>query len=137
MIREFTGGYRWLSNFVGGVEQKYQAAKCVNEAVTKEVLAMSPGAAKRFSRFIEIRPDWESIKLGVMEDLVREKFRREPYRTLLLYTGDEEIVEGNRWGDKFWGVCDGVGENHLGQIIMKVRDELRGDSGCTAPTQKP
>ena len=43
---------------------------------------------------------------------------------LLLATGDAKIVEGNTWGDVFWGVCNGVGENHLGEILMKVRQDL-------------
>lgn len=42
-------------------------------------------------------------------------------------TGDVELVEGNWWGDRFWGVCDGVGENRLGRCLMEVRKELRGE----------
>jgi predicted NAD-dependent protein-ADP-ribosyltransferase YbiA (DUF1768 family) len=45
-------------------------------------------------------------------------------REMLLLTGDCELVEGNTWGDKFWGVCDGEGENHLGKLLMKIRAEL-------------
>jgi len=57
-----------------------------------------------------------------MEDIVRSKFVNNP----LLYvkldeTNPHELVEGNWWGDKYWGVCKGVGENKLGKILMKVR----------------
>jgi hypothetical protein len=45
---------------------------------------------------------------------------------MLLLTGDEELIEGNFWGDVFWGVCNGVGKNHLGKILMEVRSELGG-----------
>jgi predicted NAD-dependent protein-ADP-ribosyltransferase YbiA (DUF1768 family) len=45
-------------------------------------------------------------------------------RELLIATGDEEIREGNTWGDTYWGICHGIGFNHLGEIIMKIRTEL-------------
>jgi predicted NAD-dependent protein-ADP-ribosyltransferase YbiA (DUF1768 family) len=35
-----------------------------------------------------------------------------------------ELIEGNWWGDTYWGVCNGVGENHLGKLLMKIRDYL-------------
>lgn len=44
----------------------------------------------------------------------------------LLATGDAQLVEGNTWGDTFWGVCDGVGENHLGRLHMWIRSMLGG-----------
>ena len=43
----------------------------------------------------------------------------------LLNTGDAELVEGNHWGDRYWGVCDGEGQNKLGKLLMQVRGELR------------
>lgn len=62
-----------------------------------------------------------------MSGLVRQKFnhRYPELRTKLLSTGDLEIIEGNHWGDTFWGVCNGTGENHLGRILMQVREDLR------------
>jgi len=44
----------------------------------------------------------------------------------LLGTGQMPLVEGNNWGDMFWGVDvkSGKGENHLGRILMKIREEL-------------
>lgn len=66
------------------------------------------------------------MKLDVMEACVRDKFTRNAdLRRRLLETGDAELVEGNTWGDRFWGVCDGEGENHLGRVLIKVRGELR------------
>ncbi|WP_242837734.1 NADAR domain-containing protein [Ruminococcus albus] len=43
----------------------------------------------------------------------------------LLATGGEELVEGNDWNDRIWGKVNGQGENRLGIIFMKVREELR------------
>ena len=72
-----------------------------------------------------MRADWEVIKVDMMFNLVYDKFSKNPYlRDLLLLTKDFELEEGNNWGDTFWGVCDGVGENHLGKILMDVRTYL-------------
>ena len=45
-------------------------------------------------------------------------------RTKLADTEDEELIEGNTWNDTYWGVCRGVGENHLGKLLMEVREML-------------
>ena len=42
----------------------------------------------------------------------------------LLATGDAELIEGNTWGDRTWGVCDGIGENRLGKTLMFIRAQL-------------
>lgn len=141
MIKEFQGEYRWLSNFtkvnitIDGVtfpsiEHAYVSMKiednpdwikfCSNPNVTS-------GQIKRACRDKQIREDWEEIKLEVMELLCRIKFNKEPFKTYLLSTGDKEIQEGNKWNDTFWGIClkTGIGENHLGKIIMKIRKELK------------
>ena len=60
-----------------------------------------------------------------MLEMLRRKFRTEPYRSLLLGTGEMELVEENTWGDRFWGVCRGEGKNHLGRLLMQVREEMK------------
>ena len=45
----------------------------------------------------------------------------------LLETGDVYLEETNTWGDVFWGVCNGKGENMLGQVLMLIRDELKAE----------
>jgi predicted NAD-dependent protein-ADP-ribosyltransferase YbiA (DUF1768 family) len=60
-----------------------------------------------------------------MRDLLRQKFAHPELRRLLLATGDAELVEGNTWGDRFWGVCAGRGQNHLGRLLMAIRAEIR------------
>ena len=64
-----------------------------------------------------------------MLDVVRAKFDQHPdLAQKLLATGDEELVEGNDWGDIYWGVYKGRGNNMLGKILMRVRAELREES---------
>jgi ribA/ribD-fused uncharacterized protein len=83
---------------------------------------------KRFfkSRKQFIRPDWEQVKIKIMEHCLLQKFApKTKLLDKLLATKDLEIIEGNTWGDVFWGQCPlGTGENHLGKLLMKIR-ELR------------
>jgi len=67
----------------------------------------NPGQAKRAGRKVTLRLEWETIKLSVMETLLRQKFAQDPWRGWLSATGDEELIEGNTWGDTFWGVAKG------------------------------
>jgi ribA/ribD-fused uncharacterized protein len=138
-ITAFAGEYRFLSNFYPAavdldgstyptVEHAYQAAKSLEPSTQAKVKrAPRPGDAKRLGRQIRLRPDWEDVKVGIMRDLVRQKFTSHPdLRARLLATGDAELVEGNYWHDTFWGQCPvGTGFNHLGRILMEVRAELR------------
>jgi ribA/ribD-fused uncharacterized protein len=145
MIDSFSGEFRFLSNFAASrveieiegrkiiaptVEHAYQALKAVHPSYRIAILnASSPGNAKGLGKKAECRADWEAVKLGFMETLVRAKFQQNPkLAAKLLATGDAELIEGNWWGDRFWGVCRGQGENHLGKILMKVRDELREEA---------
>lgn len=140
-IKSFQGEHRFLSNFwpaevigPGGliypdVEHAYQAAKSSAEEDWHAIRAeASPGIAKKMGRLIpEARryPRWEEEKLQIMERLLRQKFS--PGSQLagrLIETGESLLIEGNAWGDIFWGVCAGQGSNHLGRLLMKIRAEL-------------
>lgn len=143
MIREFQGRYRFLSNFwfcrieyngkiYRSVEHAYQAAKFEGNPEIQEEIRNTemPGKAKRLAKKYKhlVRPDWEQVNLKIMEDLVRQKFTKFPaLKKMLLETGVEHIQEGNKWHDTFYGVDldTGCGENHLGKIIMKIREELK------------
>lgn len=88
----------------------------------------TPGEAKRVSRTVTLRPDWESVKIEIMTGLIRKKFTdHSSLGDLLTHTYPKTLIEGNVWGDRFWGCVDnghGTGENWLGKILMKVRWEL-------------
>jgi len=132
IIRGFVGEYRFLSNFwpadirVRGVtyptmEHAFQACKTLDPLERQRILACrTPGEAKRAGRTVTLRADWEGVKLDVMHGLVTAKFRHPVLRARLLATGTAELVEENTWGDVYWGVCRGRGENHLGRILMQV-----------------
>ena len=136
MITEFKGQYRFLSNFwivnlrIGDMhftsaEHAYQAAKSLDQQDWANISSCeTPGDAKRAGRLLKLRPDWESIKLDVMEIILKEKFSHPELAHKLVETGDQELIEGNHWGDTFWGVCRNQGQNHLGRLLMKIRSEL-------------
>lgn len=136
-ITAFQGAYRFLSNFAPcavqyeghwyrSTEAAYQAAKFPHlPDLQKQMRAATPGQTKRLSRTAERRPDWDDVKLGVMEHLLRQKFSIPGYQQQLLLTADAELIEGNTWNDTFWGVCRGRGQNNLGKLLMKIRAELQ------------
>lgn len=134
-IRSFTGQWRFLSNFHSCVvkvndwtfptlEHAYQAAKSENPHDWAYIRALSsPGQAKGAGRRLKMRPDWDDIKIEVMRELIEIKFSNPQLRQLLVNTGDAQLIEGNTWGDTFWGVCQGIGRNHLGQLLMQERSK--------------
>ena len=137
MIAVFDGEYAFLSNFYerkieykgityGSSEAAFQAQKTIKPEERERFIGLTPMQSKRLGRKITLRLDWEEVKTQIMYEIVREKFLQHPdLAAMLVATKDEELVEGNYWRDTVWGVCDGVGENRLGKILMKVREELR------------
>jgi ribA/ribD-fused uncharacterized protein len=137
-IDRFSGQYAFLSNFYlchlhtldgtyATVEHAYQASKTLDPNQRAFVRrAKTAGEAKRRGRRVTLKPDWEETKLDVMLNLLRQKFSAghpELVRALIA-TAPAELVEGNTWGDRYWGAVDGEGENHLGHLLMQVRAEL-------------
>lgn len=151
LIDSFSGEYDFLSNFYmiplvyEGInytnsEAAFQAAKIFypgDEQRTKEermtFCSYSPSMAKKMGRrAITLRSDWESVKDGIMLDIIRAKFGQNPHlRRLLIETGEAVLVEGNTWHDCYWGDChcpkcqSKPGKNMLGKLLMKVRNELK------------
>ena len=140
MIDRFDGKYFFLSNFSPSpfhidyvlfptMEHYFQANKADNQNDYLHIAyAPTPGEAKRLGRKIKLRPNWEKIKDQVMLTGLRKKFADPELRKLLLATGDEELIEGNYWGDTYWGVCNGVGQNKLGKLLMQVREEIKNNA---------
>lgn len=115
-ITSFSGEYEFLSNFYKEpvewegvvyptIEHAFQAAKSFDPKYRERVLkASSPGAAKKLGRAVDLRKDWEDIKLDVMTILVTRKFTSDSKLAMkLLKTGSHELIEGNNHGDVIWG----------------------------------
>jgi ribA/ribD-fused uncharacterized protein len=138
-IYGFTGKMRFLSNFARldspiayldheywYSENAYQAAKCVVVRDRKKFVGIRPNDAKHLGQEVKCRLDWNEVKIGVMEEICRLKFQRNPrMKQMLLDTGELYLEETNHWRDQWWGVCKGSGRNELGKILMKLRTEFR------------
>ena len=134
MIKHFNRKYFFLSNFYecpvfyeglvyNSTEAAFQAAKILygREYFTR----MNPPAAKKEGRRVDLRDDWEDVKMGVMYDVCYAKFAYNPeLKKKLLKTGDKHLEEANHHGDMIWGTVDGEGENNLGKILMQIRKDL-------------
>ena len=143
MIDSFRGEYAFLSNMyfspivINGIrytcaEAAFQAAKLQDATLRTQFSGLSGHAAKKLGRSVPLRPDWETIKIQVMRDIIHEKFMQNPMlREKLLATEGHELVEGNEWNDIFWGKCNGIGKNWLGRILEDER------SMCGQPLYSP
>ena len=136
MINKFVGEYKFLSNMypciieVEGqkypsVEHAFQAMKSLdsNDRVAMSV-CRSPEEAKQAGKLLNLRSDWEQVKVNLMYEILKKKFTDTELAQKLKSTQGEELIEGNTWGDKFWGVYKGQGENQLGKLLMKIREEI-------------
>lgn len=149
-ILAFEGDYHFLSNFhveefayngttYASGEHAFQALKAADRQGHDYVRAApTPGIAKRRGRAVQLRHGWDNSRDGVMLAVLRAKFApgtRAAAR--LLATGSARLVEGNTWGDRYWGVCRGVGRNKLGVLLMQVRQELVVAAGGAAGQSAP
>lgn len=132
----FYQGIQFLTN-----ENFYQAMKMPKDRVDlrKQIACMHPAQAKKAIRDKEKflwRKDWnDKLKLEVMEYGLRWKFAPDTHWYLLLMATDgDDIVEWNNWHDNFWGDCKCKkcekieGKNHLGKILMRIREEYKNDN---------
>lgn len=136
VVKGFFGEYRWLSNYhespvvyegleYGSSEAAYQSAKCDDEFVKSQFQTLSPIESKNLSKRIPVKKNWNDIKKQVMYDVLISKFTLTPeLKEKLLQTGSKYLEETNYWQDTYWGVCDGKGKNALGELLMKIRNEL-------------
>lgn len=137
----FRKEYFFLSNFYEGKtfeykgmkftngEAAFQSQKCISKQ--KEFEMIKPDQAKRLGKNVPLRNDWEQVKDQIMYEVCYAKFSQdENLKNQLISTGDLELVEGNHHGDRIWGktyckkTMSWVGENKLGENLMKLREEF-------------
>ena len=139
MVLEFKDDYYFLSNMYPckiiykdiefkSAESLFQALKSTNMEDFKKFKDLNGYEAKKLGRQIKLREDWNEIRVNAMYNVLKLKFNQNielGYK--LKATGRRELIEGNNWNDKFWGVNlkDNKGENHLGKLLMRIREELR------------
>jgi hypothetical protein len=140
-IDSFKDGFAFLSNFfIYPViykcityltsEHAYQCAKTLDAKEQEWIRsAPTPGQAKRRGKKATCRPDWEQVKFDIMHEIVLQKFQNPTLKRLLIETGNNELIEGNQHADKIWGCVwengKWAGENHLGRILMQIRQAFK------------
>lgn len=135
-----TKEHRWLSNMwpakliIAGIEYNssenaYQAFKYISDTQRRYIAKLTPAHSKHYSKENPLtNPLFEARKVEIMRQALYAKFTQNPdLRDRLTSTGDLILVEGNWWGDLFWGVNKdtGLGQNNLGVLLMEVRSALR------------
>ena len=136
-IVSFTGPNFFLSNFYlcevafeGKVykssEHAYMAAKTTDENIRAYIAAQpTPGAAKKIGRSIQLRDNWDDIRIHYMRIILENKFGDYELREQLNSTKGQFLIEGNTWRDRFWGQDPiGTGQNNLGKLLMSIRDDI-------------
>lgn len=135
-IKGFCGGYfflsnmypcniNWLSKNFKSVESAYQASKFFENDIIEQFTNITgyeaKALAKKYKKYI--RPDWEIVKVNIKKQLIFQKFLlHDDLQSKLCNTLDRYLEETNYWGDTFFGVYNGVGENILGKILMDTRN---------------
>lgn len=139
-INSFKGEYHFLSNFYEvpieydgfcykNSEAAFQAQKCLDPEDRNAFANMNPSEAKKAGRKVQLRKDWEQVKVSIMSEIVKAKFEQNSeLADKLLATGDAYLEEGNNWGDRTWGTVNGKGANLLGNILMNVRNEIKKEN---------
>jgi predicted NAD-dependent protein-ADP-ribosyltransferase YbiA (DUF1768 family) len=154
MITSFKGKYEFLdpayyslTQFDGVLYNSAEAAFLASQYDDPYFRSMFQDAAlpiwraRDLAKRLQKRRDWiPELALQLMRQITFDKFTRSPnFRSLLLATCHEEIIAENNWHENFWGVCvcnlrpgkygqkvacRRPGSNHLGKILMSVRDQI-------------
>lgn len=138
-IKHFRGDYFFLSSYYicninykginySTAEAAFQSMKTKNIKERKEFIYLTPKEARKKGREVSLREDWEQIKEDVMYNICLCKFNQnQDLADKLIMTGNTYLQQESSWNDKEWGTVNDQGENKLGKILMRVREELNKD----------
>lgn len=106
-------------------EHFYQSQKTTDPQLSENIrTAQSAQIAFNLGQKVELRPDWESIKIPIMAQALWAKFTQHKDCQDMLLGTTGEIIENNP-KDYFWAVgSDWSGENHLGKLLVGIRDAM-------------
>lgn len=127
---QFRNKFAFLSNFhfspinignycFNNAEAAYQALKC--KGYEQRFIGLNGKAAKALGGKLPMQEGWNDKRIDAMRYVLQQKFKN-PQLMAQLQQVQGHIQEDNYWNDTFWGVCNGIGENHLGKLLMEIRD---------------
>ena len=143
-------GYDYISVEAGYMAQKCDDVAWKQYCSTISPHGNAQSEMKKAAYKVDLVKGFRDKQLKIMLDLLRLKFRNNPeLANKLVATYPRMIMEGNVWNDRYWGatipkqkhchLSDSgeleklyeefpqyfyVGQNYLGRLLMKVRDEL-------------
>ena len=143
-------GYDYISVEAGYMAQKCDDVAWKQYCSTISPHGNAQSEMKKAAYKVDLVKVFRDKQLKIMLDLLRLKFRNNPeLANKLVATYPRMIMEGNVWNDRYWGatipkqkhchLSDSgeleklyeefpqyfyVGQNYLGRLLMKVRDEL-------------
>ena len=137
VISSFKGEYDFLNNRYGcsfvwqgirynNVESAFHASKYTDESERKILSRMSADKAVKKSMECTQSIEWEESKLNIMESILLAKFDQNPsLKKSLIETEGRILINGNNKHETYWGVdlYSWIGENHIGKILMTIRDK--------------
>lgn len=132
-ITPFKDKYYFLSNYYPHPQQwagyTFRCAEavyqsCKNPLRRAEFTHLDGITARRLGRKINPPQDWKERRVGLMKEILFDKFSDPELKALLLQTGNEKLIEQNLCYETFWGTVHGVGTNTLGKLLMEIRDKL-------------
>lgn len=137
IINSFKGEYDFLNNRYGcsfrwenikynNVESAFHASKCIDEEERRVLSKLSANKVAVRGGQITPYPGWEEQKLEIMTSILEEKFGQNPtLMKRLIDTGNCILINGNNKHETYWGMdlYSWYGENHLGKILMSIRDK--------------
>lgn len=116
----------WQGLTYGSAEAAFQASKCAEVSERKVFTNCSTDKAVQKGKELMPFPEWEEAQLDIMESILTAKFEQNPtLMKMLEETGNRILINGNNKQETFWGIdlYSWMGENHLGKIIMKIREK--------------
>lgn len=136
-ITRFRGKYLFLSStYICPIEYNgikynnsevaFQSMKFDEVGMRRQIAKLSAKEAREISRKYPLKNEWHKIKDAIMYDITLCKFKQnKDLAKMLLSTGNKELIQENDWNDTVWGTVNGIGENKLGKILMRVREEIK------------
>ncbi|MBB6460131.1 NADAR family protein [Flammeovirga kamogawensis] len=122
-------GFEYENKYYKTVEHFYQSMKFEDLSYAEKIrLSNSPKIASDLgqNRSYSLKKSWEFDKINYMYAGVKSKFDfNEELQKKLIETDDKLLIENSPY-DNYWGIGkDGLGQNQLGTILMRVREKYK------------
>ena len=112
------------------LEAAFQAHK--DPSCASKFVGITGREAAALGKTVDVRADWDRVKDDIMQDCIASKFENNPELAEKLKQTDGPIIANNLAGDHYWGICDGIGENKFGEMLMSQRESLQAEDSVEA-----